>query len=141
RAALDALGLRLVVELLVGTPGGAGVRALAAAVAGRYVLDAGLARGLRLAVARSLLVDGAGGDLLRDVGAAAALLQPLLDVRVLAFTLVAPCGLRHVGAPLFRLRLSCILEATDIPARACIGVAHRDWELLDAARWLVRPGD
>ena len=49
------------------------------------------------AVLGALLVDGPGGDLLGAPGAGAAFDGTGLDVFVLAFTFVAPCGLRHDG--------------------------------------------
>src|SRR5215208_491053 len=86
----------LVVELLLcpalrpGSP-----RALPAAAARRHVLPRQPRRLFRLAGACSLLVDGSGRDLLRPLGRRATLLRAVLDVLVLAFTLVAPCLLRH----------------------------------------------
>src|SRR5437763_2665841 len=90
RAPVDAELLRLVVQLVARAPLGAvRARALAAALAGRLVLDRGPRARSRLAVPCALLVDGARGDLLRPLRRCALLLLARDDVLVLPFPLRA----------------------------------------------------
>src|SRR5207248_10271130 len=91
----DALLLRLGVELLLGAATRTAMRSEPPAAARRDVARRRTAPGARLTRARPLLVHGAGGDLLGDIGGAAVLLQALLDVAVLTLTLLAPCLLGH----------------------------------------------
>src|SRR3954447_535002 len=90
RPALDALALRLGVELLAGAPTRSRVRAQAASTRRRDVVDRRAARGLRLAGPGALLVDRAGRDLLGLLRRPTALLEAVLDVLVLPLTLSAP---------------------------------------------------
>src|ERR687898_127297 len=110
RAALDVLVLRLLIELVEGPPAGALVRAQPAAPAGGDVLRGGPGGGARLSGPRPLLVHGASRDLLGGVLGAAALLQPLLDVLVLAVPLAALLdpARRHLRL----LRLGCLLSTS-----------------------------
>ena len=87
RPALDVALLGLVVELGLGAALGAGVRALAAAVAGGHVVDGGPAGGPGLAGTGAFLVDRPGGDLLGLRRRLAAPFDAGLDVLVLPFTL------------------------------------------------------
>src|SRR5699024_5084619 len=67
RPPLDALALRVLVELVLGAPLSARVGALPAALRGGLVLRGGAAGLLGLALLGAGLVHGAGGDLLRLV--------------------------------------------------------------------------
>src|SRR5207302_1958757 len=109
RAALDPHCAGLVVDLVAR----AALRPVrprteAAAAPGRNVLTGEPGRLLRLARPRPLLVDGAGGDLLRRALRRAALLQAFLDVLVLTLALCAPGLLRHDPSSL-GLRLAGLL--------------------------------
>src|SRR5262249_40191441 len=95
RAASDVPPLGLLVELVPRAATRARVRAQAAAATRRDVLARLPAALHGLAVARPLLVDRAGGDLLGDVLAAAALLESVADVLVLALALAAPRSPGH----------------------------------------------
>src|SRR5699024_8137527 len=90
RPPLDALTLRVLVELVLGAPLGARVGALPAALRGGLVLHGGAAGLLGLALLGAGLVHGAGGDLLRLVLRGALVQLAVLDVLVLALALVAP---------------------------------------------------
>ena len=92
RPAPDALLLRLVVELCPRAPAGPLVRSQPAAPARRDVLHRRAAALPGLTRSCPLLVHGAGGDLLGRVLGLAPLLQPGLDVLVLALPLGAPCS-------------------------------------------------
>src|SRR5262245_54062618 len=74
------------------------MRPEAAPPSGRDVGDRGPASLLGLARACPLLVHGPGRDLLGGILGAAALLQALLDVLLLAFALGAPGFLGHDGS-------------------------------------------
>src|SRR5699024_8360833 len=91
RTALHVLALRILVELLLGAPLRPGMRAFATALRGRLVLDRGAARLVGLALLGAGLVHGAGGDLLRLVLGGTLVELAVLDVLVLALTLLAPC--------------------------------------------------
>ncbi len=100
RPALDALALRLGVELVAGASAGpAWDRRPPRRPEEMSSVDVRLACS-RLPGAGALLVHRAGGDLLRGVLAAAALLEALLHVLVLALPLLAPGALRHGPSPL-----------------------------------------
>src|SRR5262249_46924862 len=84
RPARDVHPLRLVLELLLGAALRAiRARALTPAAARRRISPGRARRGLRLTAPRTLLVDGAGSDLLRALDRRAALLLAVLDVFVL----------------------------------------------------------
>src|SRR5699024_12009493 len=87
------------VQLVLGASLGAGVGTLAAALRRRLVLRRDLARLLGFALLRAGLVDGAGRDLLGSVLALATALGAVLDVLVLALTLLVP-SLGHDLTPL-----------------------------------------
>src|SRR6266508_4943873 len=95
RAALDALALGVGVQLLLGAATRAVVGPQAATPSGRDVVGRRTALLLGLPAPGTFLVHGTGRDLLGRVLAPATLLEPALDVLVLAFALVAPLVPRH----------------------------------------------
>src|SRR5699024_9548621 len=126
RTALHVLALRILVELLLGAPLRPGMRAFATALRGRLILDRGAARLVGLALLGAGLVHGAGGDLLRLVLGGTLVELAVLDVLVLALTLLAPC-LGH-DSSCSRRALACEMR-TDRGPRA-----RRRWR-----RWPLGP--
>src|SRR5262245_44153592 len=89
RAAFDVLLTRFVVELIAGPPTGTAVRAQPAASTRRDVVERRRTGLARFSGPRAFLVDGPGRDLFRGVFGLTAVAQPVLDVFVLTFALVA----------------------------------------------------